>query len=72
VTVRVRAVRNAHTGANQYRYLGLVGSGPKLLSAGLYRVYVAANNGAGWSQLRSKQFKAVRKTVKSPKHATRR
>jgi hypothetical protein len=42
------------------------------LTAGAYRVYVAANNKAGWSRLRSTHFGAVRKRVRTRKHPARR
>ncbi len=68
VTVRVLAVRHAQKGANRFKYLGRVGKkGKQLLVAGKYRVYVAANNKAGWSKLRSASFRAVRQVVKPPK-----
>jgi hypothetical protein len=63
VTVRVLAVRNARKGGNTYKYLGRIGKGSQLLVVGKYRVYVAANNKAGWSKLRSASFSAVRKLV---------
>jgi hypothetical protein len=72
VTIRVRAVRHAHVGKNTYRYLGLVGNGPTLLTAGAYRAYVVANNKAGWSHPRSAQFSAIRKLVNTRKHPARR
>jgi hypothetical protein len=65
VTARVRVLGNAHAGSNRYRYLGRIGSRNQVLPAGIYRVRIVAKNAAGWSGLRSRQFRAVVRTVKA-------
>ena len=65
-TVRVRAVKHAHAGKNTFKWLGIV-NGNKLLTAGAYRVYIAAENPAGWSAVHHRPLTAVRKLVKTHK-----
>jgi hypothetical protein len=71
VTVRVRAVKHGRAGKNTFRWLGIV-NGNRLLTAGAYRVYLAAENPAGWSAVHNKPLRAVRKLVKPPKRKAKR